>query len=170
MINLQQKGAFKSFMAECEALKHVRHQNLCKIIAVCSSIDFKGSDFKPLVYEHIQDGSSEEWLHKNNDQLDKGDLSLIQRLNITIDVASAIDFLHRHYQPPIIHGDLKPNNVFLDLNFDTCLANFGLAKFLSNHSLIIASRTQSSSQGIRGTIGYVAPRNYNVFLFFLFFF
>ncbi|RXH80595.1 hypothetical protein DVH24_004509 [Malus domestica] len=38
-LNLQQQGAFKSFINECEALRSVRHRNLLKIITACSSID-----------------------------------------------------------------------------------------------------------------------------------
>ncbi|KAL5817161.1 hypothetical protein ACOSQ3_025539 [Xanthoceras sorbifolium] len=157
VINLQEKGASKSFMAECEALKNIRHRNLIKIITICSSIDFKGADFKALVYEYMENGSLEEWLHKNNDQLDTRNLSLTQRLNIAIDVAFATEYLHHRCQPSIIHGDLKPSNVLLDHDIVAHVGDFGLAKFLSNHSLITASSTQSSSLGIRGTVGYVAP-------------
>ncbi|XP_070665210.1 receptor kinase-like protein Xa21 [Malus domestica] len=39
VLNLQQQGAFKSFIRECEALRSVRHRNLLKIITACSSID-----------------------------------------------------------------------------------------------------------------------------------
>ncbi|KAK0572173.1 hypothetical protein LWI29_027267 [Acer saccharum] len=157
VINLQQKGASKSFMAECEALRNIRHRNLIKIITLCSSIDFKRADFKALVYEYMQNGSLEEWLHQSNDQVNVSNLSLIQRLNIAIDVASAIEYLHHHCQPPIVHGDLKPSNVLLDCDMVAHVGDFGLAKFLSENPVSTESRTQSSSIGIKGTIGYVAP-------------
>ncbi|KAL5748063.1 hypothetical protein ACOSP7_025099 [Xanthoceras sorbifolium] len=157
VINLQRKGASKSFIAECEALRNVRHRNLIKIMTICSSIDFKGNDFKALVYEYMQHGSLEEWLHRNKDQQKTTNLSLIQRLNIAIDVASAIEYLHHHCQPPMVHGDLKPSNVLLDHDLVAHVGDFGLAKFLSDHSLGTISGTQSSSIGIKGTIGYVAP-------------
>ncbi|KAK2641306.1 hypothetical protein Ddye_023069 [Dipteronia dyeriana] len=158
VINLQQKGASKSFIAECEALRNIRHRNLIKIITLCSSIDFKRADFKALVYEYMQNGSLEEWLHQNKDQVNKvSNLSLIQRLNIAIDVASAIEYLHHHCQPPIVHGDLKPSNVLLDHDMVAHVGDFGLAKFLSGDPPSAASGTQSSSIGIKGTIGYVAP-------------
>ncbi|KAL5817167.1 hypothetical protein ACOSQ3_025545 [Xanthoceras sorbifolium] len=157
VINLQRKGASKSFIAECEALRNVRHRNLIKIMTICSCIDFKGNDFKALVYEYMQHGSLEEWLHRNKDQQKTTNLSLIQRLNIAIDVASAIEYLHHHCQPPMVHGDLKPSNVLLDHDLVAHVGDFGLAKFLSDHSLGTISGTQSSSIGIKGTIGYVAP-------------
>ncbi|KAH9717790.1 putative receptor-like protein kinase [Citrus sinensis] len=153
VINLKQKGSIKSFVAECEALKNIRHRNLIKIITVCSSIDFKGDDFKALVYDYMQSGSLEDWLQQSNDQVD-GNLNLIQRLNISIDVASAIEYLHHHCQPPIVHGDLKPSNVLLDHDMVAHVSDFGLAKFLFDRPI---QETSSSSIGIKGTVGYVAP-------------
>ncbi|KAL5767867.1 hypothetical protein ACOSQ2_014650 [Xanthoceras sorbifolium] len=157
VINLQQKGASKSFVVECEALRNTRHRNLIKLITICSSIDLKGDDFKALIYEYMQNGSLEEWLHQNNDQPDKSNLTLIQRLNVAIDVASAIEYLHYHSEPSIVHGDLKPSNVLLDHDMVAHVGDFGLAKFISDHPLNTALATQSSSVGIKGTVGYVAP-------------
>ena len=160
VMNLKQKGAAKSFVTECEALSNVRHRNLIKIITVCSSIDFKGVDFKALIYEYMQCGSLEDWLHQSNDKLEAGNLGLIQRLNLVIDVASAIEYLHHHCQPPIVHGDLKPSNVLLDHDMVAHVGDFGLARFLSDYSTSTILETPSSSIGIKGTVGYVAPGNY----------
>ncbi|KAJ1396841.1 Serine-threonine/tyrosine-protein kinase, catalytic domain [Sesbania bispinosa] len=41
VLNLQKKGAQKSFIAECDALKNIRHRNLVKILTCCSSTDYK---------------------------------------------------------------------------------------------------------------------------------
>ena len=59
VLNLEKRGASKSFMAECEALRNIRHRNLVKIITACSSIDYQGNDFKALVYEFMPNGSLE---------------------------------------------------------------------------------------------------------------
>ncbi|OVA02665.1 Protein kinase domain [Macleaya cordata] len=162
VINLQQKGAAKSFMAECEALGKVRHRNLIKILTTCSSIDSKGNEFKALVFKFISNGSLENWFHPNVDeedgqkQLKINFLSFSQRLNIAIDVASALDYLHHQCPPPIVHCDLKPSNVLLDEQFTAHVADFGLAKFLSkapNNSV----KCGTSSVTIKGSIGYIAP-------------
>ncbi|KAH7548254.1 hypothetical protein JRO89_XS14G0089300 [Xanthoceras sorbifolium] len=153
VINLQEKGGSRSFISECQALRNIRHRNLVGIVTVCSSIDSKGADFKALIYEYMENGSLEEWLHQNKDQLDASNLSLFQRLNIAIDVACAVEYLHHHCEPPIVHGDLKPCNVLLDQDMVAHVGDFGLSKFLSD----TAPETQSSSIGIRGTVGYVAP-------------
>ncbi|KAK9230241.1 hypothetical protein WN944_023208 [Citrus x changshan-huyou] len=157
VINLKQKGAFRSFVAECEALRNIRHRNLIKIITICSSIDSKGVDFKALVFEYMENGSLEDWLHQSNDHPEVFKLSLIQRVNIAIDVASTIEYLHHHCQPPMVHGDIKPSNVLLDNDMVAHVGDFGLSKFLSSDHLDTDSETPSSSIGIKGTVGYVAP-------------
>ncbi|XP_065862975.1 receptor kinase-like protein Xa21 [Euphorbia lathyris] len=60
VLNLQRRGATRSFRAECEALRNIRHRNLVKIITACSSIDFQGNDFKALIYEYMPNGSLEK--------------------------------------------------------------------------------------------------------------
>ncbi|GLT39970.1 hypothetical protein SLA2020_141340 [Shorea laevis] len=159
VLDLMYRAASKSFMAECEALKNIRHRNLLKIITSCSSIDFQGNDFKALVYELMPNGSLDNWLHAsaqetNNGQSSVQSLSLLQRISIAIDVASALDYLHYHCGKPIVHCDLKPSNVLLDNDMTAHVGDFGLAKFISSESKM---SNQSSSVGVRGTIGYAAP-------------
>ncbi|GFS40350.1 leucine-rich repeat protein kinase family protein [Actinidia rufa] len=68
VLNLQFRGASKSFIAECNALRSIRHRNLVKILTACSSIDYNGNDFKALVYEFMVNGSLEKWLHPNENE------------------------------------------------------------------------------------------------------
>ncbi|WOK93893.1 putative LRR receptor-like serine/threonine-protein kinase [Canna indica] len=159
VFNLQEKGALKSFMAECEALRNIRHRNLVKILTSCSSVDFRGNEFRALVFEFIPNGSLDEWLHPKVDEQGKlRMLSLIQRLNISIDVASALAYLHHHGTTPIIHCDLKPNNVLLDHDMVARVGDFGLARFLAaTANTSTMERSMSSSINLKGTIGYAAP-------------
>ncbi|KAK9153533.1 hypothetical protein Sjap_001013 [Stephania japonica] len=156
VFNHQQRGESKTFKAECEALRNIRHRNLVKIVTSCSSIDSKGNDFKALVFEFMQNGSLEQWLHPSlEEDIQPRKLSLIQRLNILIDVASALDYLHHHCHRTVVHCDLKPSNVLLDADMTAHVGDFGLARLsLQTHSL---SAQQSSSIGIKGSIGYSAP-------------
>ncbi|CAL5409507.1 unnamed protein product [Camellia sinensis] len=161
VLNLQRRGASKSFMSECKALTNIRHRNLLKILSACSSVDFQGNEFKALVYEFMANGSLEKWLHhdgiENNGQEEESrNLNFIQRLNIAIDVASAIEYLHCHCDSTIIHGDLKPRNVLLDDEMIAHVGDFGLAKIISTISNEVVQH-QSNSTAVRGTIGYVAP-------------
>ncbi|GLT33881.1 hypothetical protein SLA2020_084360 [Shorea laevis] len=150
VLNLKQKGASKSFVAECEAMRNIRHRNLIKVLTVCSSIDFKGVDFKAIVYEFMQNGNLDEWLHSKEVQVGVQNFSFIKRLNIVIEVAHAIEYLHYHCQPAIVHGDLKPSNILLDHEMVAHVGDFGLARFL-------ISSKKTSSLGTIGTIGYIAP-------------
>ncbi|XP_058198866.1 putative receptor-like protein kinase At3g47110 isoform X2 [Rhododendron vialii] len=158
VLKLEEKGASKSFMAECTALRNIRHRNLVKIITTCSSIDSKGEDFKALIFEFMPNGSLEEWLHQSEGDQNEHPrgLSLTQRLSIAIDMASALEYLHHHCHTAIVHGDLKPSNILLGHDMAAHVGDFGLARFLSD-SLPTISQTESSSTGIRGTVGYVAP-------------
>ena len=158
VFNLQRRGASKSFMSECKALRKIRHKNLVKILSVCSSLDFQGNDFKALVYELMPQGSLEEWLHPKVAENGHEKLNFQQRLNIAIDVASALQHLHSHCDDIIVHSDLKPSNVLLDDNMIAHVSDFGLAKIISTISSATSTLTnQSSSTIVKGSIGYVAP-------------
>ncbi|KAL6280040.1 hypothetical protein ACE6H2_016921 [Prunus campanulata] len=161
VFNLLRHGASKSFMAECEALRNIKHRNLVEIITACSSVDFHGNDFKALVYKYMDRGSLEEWLHPPTDFEDVREapesLNLDQRLDIAIDVACALDYLHNHCETPIVHCDLKPSNVLLDNEMTGHVSDFGLARFLSQETGINVSNSHTSSIGIKGTVGYAAP-------------
>ncbi|PQM33037.1 putative LRR receptor-like serine/threonine-protein kinase [Prunus yedoensis var. nudiflora] len=126
VFNLLRHGGSKSFMTECEALRNIKHRNLVEIITACSSVDFNGHDFKALVYEYMDRGSLEEWLHPPTEIEEVREaLNLEQRLDIAIDVASALDYLHNHCETPIVHCDLKPSNVLLDNEMTGHVSDFG---------------------------------------------
>lgn len=91
-------------------------------------------------------------------------LNLVQRLNIAIDVASTLDYLHHHCQTPVVHCDLKPNNVLLANDMIAHVGDFGLAKFLLQVT-DDAPHKHTNSIAIKGSIGYVAPGNYLTYLF-----
>ncbi|XP_074279757.1 putative LRR receptor-like serine/threonine-protein kinase At3g47570 [Silene latifolia] len=148
VLNLQHRCVSKSFMAECNTLRNVRHRNLISIITACSSIDFQRNDFRALVYEFMPNGSLDKWLHG----VDRN-TSLAQRVDVAIDVAHAISYLHHECETPIVHCDLKPSNILLDSDMVAHVGDFGLARFLTQPR----HPNQSSTIGIKGTIGYAAP-------------
>ncbi|XP_022748057.1 receptor kinase-like protein Xa21 [Durio zibethinus] len=140
VFNLQIEGAFKSFDVECEVMSNILHRNLVKIITCCSTIDFKA-----LVLEFMPNGSLEKWLYSYNYFLD-----ILQRINIMIDVASALEYLHLGHPVPVIHCDLKPSNILLDKDMVAHVGDFGIAKLLGEGDSIKQTMTLA-------TIGYMAP-------------
>jgi Leucine-rich repeat (LRR) protein len=162
VFDLEQSGSSKSFVVECEALGKIRHRNLISVITCCSSYDSRQNDFKALVFEFMPNQSLDKWLHDPKEGSDVSrpipGLTLMQRLNIALDVANGLNYLHNNCEPPIIHCDLKPSNILLNEDFVACIGDFGLAKFLSDSEGEQAINSKSTS-AVRGTIGYVAPGN-----------
>ncbi|XP_056692792.1 probable LRR receptor-like serine/threonine-protein kinase At3g47570 isoform X2 [Spinacia oleracea] len=125
--------------------------------------DFKaiqGNDFKALIYEFMNGESLETWLHlneeNNNEILEVGKLSRLQRVNIAVDVACALDYIHHGCEVRIVHRDLKqkPSNVLLDTDMVAHVGDFVLARFLPQPS---HPNQSSSPAAVKGTIGYAAP-------------
>ncbi|KAL3500679.1 hypothetical protein ACH5RR_039772 [Cinchona calisaya] len=140
VFNLQLEGGHKSFDVECKALCNLRHRNLVKVINSCSN-----HDFKALVLEYMCNGSLEKWLYSPNYFL-----NIFQRLEIMIDVANALQYLHHEYSTPVIHCDLKPSNVLIDEDMVARVSDFGIAKFLGKEESTAFTKTFA-------TIGYMAP-------------
>ncbi|KAI4308549.1 hypothetical protein L6164_031608 [Bauhinia variegata] len=153
VLNLQQKEATKSFLAECNALKRIKHRNLVKVLTCCSSIDYNGNDFKALVFEFMTNGSLEKWIHP--EQGENQSLDFLHRLNVSMDVASALQYLHHECEQPVVHCDLKPSNVLLDSDLVAHLSDFGLARLLLTPNQV--SESKSSTIGLKGSVGYAAP-------------
>ncbi|KAF3434835.1 hypothetical protein FNV43_RR21922 [Rhamnella rubrinervis] len=155
VLNTQMTGSWKSFAAECEALRNVRHRNLVRLITSCSSIDFKNMDFLALVYEYLSNGSLEDWIRGKKMKANGEALNIVDRLNVAIDVASALDYMHHDCEVPVVHCDIKPSNILLDEDLTAKIGDFGLARLLMEKR---GTQTSiSSTNVIRGSIGYIPP-------------
>jgi len=155
VLDILRTGSLKSFFAECEAMKNSRHRNLVKLITSCSSVDFKNNDFRALVYEYLCNGSLEDWIKGKRKHANGNGLNLMERLNIAIDVACALDYLHNDSEIPVVHCDLKPSNILLDADMTAKVGDFGLARLLIKRSTNEVSI--SSTHALRGSIGYIPP-------------
>ncbi|KAL7103859.1 hypothetical protein ACP275_08G206000 [Erythranthe tilingii] len=140
VFNSLSEAASKSFDVECEVLRNIRHRNLAKVISSCSN-----EDFKALVLEYMPNGNLDTWLYSQNYCLD-----LMQRLDIVIDVACALEYLHHGYSTPIVHCDLKPSNVLLDEEMVAHVSDFGIAKLMGDGESVVHTNTLA-------TLGYIAP-------------
>ncbi|KAI4351076.1 hypothetical protein L6164_005461 [Bauhinia variegata] len=105
----------------------------------------------------MPNGSLENWLHNQElSESENQNLNLIQRLDVAIDIAQALDYLHNDSEEVIVHCDIKPNNIFLDVDMVAHLGDFGLARLL-DETKGNASREQATSSTVKGTIGYILP-------------
>ena len=155
VLDVNRTGSLRSFKAECEALRNVRHRNLVRLITTCSSIDFSNMEFRALIYELLSNGSLDEWVHGQRSHEYGIGLNILERVNIAIDVASAINYLHHDCELPIVHCDLKPSNVLLDENMTAKVGDFGLARLLMENKNAQSSIT--STHVLKGSIGYLPP-------------
>ncbi|KAF2564403.1 hypothetical protein F2Q70_00017797 [Brassica cretica] len=158
VIDLKANGYYKGFIAECEALRNVRHRNLVKLITSCSSIDFKNNEFLALVYEFLSNVSLEEWIKGKHRKPDGTvGLSLEERVNVAIDIASALDYLHNDCEVHVVHCDLKPSNILLTEDMVAKVGDFGLARVLFDASDDRHHASISSTHVLKGSIGYIPP-------------
>lgn len=162
VLHLEKTGASRSFETECRTLRNIRHRNLVPILTYCSSIDLKGNQFKALVYEFMENGNLDEWLHMARDitTTTTENLDILQRLSIAIDVASALQYLHHDCgEGTIVHCDLKPSNILLKSDLTAVVSDFGLARLVpkASYETYPNHGTTSTTIAIKGSIGYAAP-------------
>ncbi|XP_015573616.3 probable LRR receptor-like serine/threonine-protein kinase At1g07650 isoform X1 [Ricinus communis] len=133
-------GNRETVVREVTSLSHVRHPNLVALLGCCIR-----EDECFILYELCPNGNLSQWIF-GKDKI----LSWIQRLQIAIDSARALCFLHTYSEGCIVHRDIKPTNILLGQNFEAKLSDFGLSKVISQ------GETYASSE-VRGTFGYVDP-------------
>ncbi|GLT91420.1 hypothetical protein SLE2022_093080 [Rubroshorea leprosula] len=139
--------ADKDFRVEVEAIGHVRHKNLVRLLGYC----IEGTE-RLLVYEYVNNGNLEQWLR--GEMSHKGYLTWEARTKILLGTAKALAYLHEAIEPKVVHRDIKSSNILIDDNFDAKISDFGLAKLLGDGKSYITTR-------VMGTFGYVAPEYAN---------
>ncbi|KAL0343578.1 UNVERIFIED_CONTAM: GDSL esterase/lipase [Sesamum angustifolium] len=129
---------------EINLLNKINHFNLIRL----SGVSFNEGNWY-LVYEYASNGPLSEWIHEKRDQ---PIMDWKKRLQIALDVASGLNYLHRYTSSPHVHKDLNSSNVLLDQDFRAKIANFGLARSVEGQEGPFAL-----TRHIVGTKGYMAP-------------
>ncbi|XP_029127055.1 lysM domain receptor-like kinase 3 isoform X2 [Cajanus cajan] len=132
--------ASTEFLCELKVLTHVHHLNLVRLIGYC----VEGSLF--LVYEYIDNGNLGQYLHGTG----KDPLPWSSRVQIALDSARGLEYIHEHTVPVYIHRDVKSANILIDKNFRGKVADFGLTKLIEVGGSTLHTR-------LVGTFGYMPP-------------
>ncbi|CAM6027754.1 unnamed protein product [Sphagnum balticum] len=127
--------ATKAFLAELQVLTHVHHTNLVQLIGYCTDQHLF------LVYEYIENGTLDQHLHGKV----MPPLTWSQRVQIALDAARGLEYIHEHIKPTYIHRDIKSANILIDRDLHAKVADFGLAKL---------TESGTGTHGIVGTFGY----------------
>ncbi|GLJ54653.1 hypothetical protein SUGI_1174240 [Cryptomeria japonica] len=148
VLNFQNEELENSFKRECIILARTRHRNLVRVISAYSDLNFKA-----LILQFATNGSLEKLLYPESNE-DGCEVNIDECLNIAIDVAHGMEYLHHDCPIQVIHCDLKPSNVLLDANMTALVADFGISRLAGPTNLI---DSLSTSIAMRGSIGYIAP-------------
>ncbi|ONI01892.1 hypothetical protein PRUPE_6G165500 [Prunus persica] len=130
----------REFRAEMQAIGRTHHKNLVRLLGY-SAEDSK----RLLVYEYMSNGSLADLLFRT-----EWHPTWSERVTIALDVARGLLYLHEECKAPIIHCDIKPQNILMDEFWNAKISDFGLAK------LLMPDQTRTFT-GVRGTRGYLAP-------------
>ncbi|KAL7237832.1 hypothetical protein ACSBR2_004022 [Camellia fascicularis] len=130
------------FKSELELLSRVHHKNVVSLVGFC----FEQGE-QMLVYEYIANGTLKESLSgKSGIRLD-----WMRRLQIALGAARGLQYLHELANPPIIHGDIKSNNILLDEYLNAKVSDFGLSMSIAD------PKNFHITTQVKGTMGYLDP-------------
>ncbi|NXG06701.1 RIPK2 kinase, partial [Sakesphorus luctuosus] len=136
-------------LKEAEILHKARFSYILPILGICNEPEFLG-----IVTEYMTNGSLNQLLHGKDVY---PDIPWCLRFRILYEVALGVNYLH-NMNPPLLHHDLKTQNILLDDEFHVKIADFGLSKW----RVISMSQSRSeSSLPEGGTIIYMPPEDYN---------
>ncbi|KAJ6923899.1 receptor protein kinase TMK1-like [Populus alba x Populus x berolinensis] len=136
--------AIDEFQAEIAVLSKVRHRHLVSLLGY----SVEGYE-RILVYEYMPQGAlSKHLFHWKSSKLEP--LSWKRRLNIALDVARGMEYLHNLAHRSFIHRDLKSSNILLGDDFRAKVSDFGLVKLAPDGEKSMVTR-------LAGTFGYLAP-------------
>ncbi|XP_078396834.1 receptor-interacting serine/threonine-protein kinase 2 isoform X2 [Cetorhinus maximus] len=142
------EGERNSLLKEAEVLHRARFSHIIQIYGICNEPEFMG-----IVTEYMSNGSLDQLLYQKDTY---PTLPWSLRLRILYEIALGVNFLH-NMNPPLLHHDLKAQNILLDGEFHVKIADFGLSKW--------RRLTMSKSSGLKsptagGTVIYMAPEQY----------
>ncbi|KAJ0250387.1 Protein kinase family protein [Hirschfeldia incana] len=146
MLSHSSAQGYKEFKAEVELLLRVHHRHLVGLVGYCDD-----GDNLALIYEYMANGD----LRENMSGKRGGNvLTWENRMQIAVEAAQGLEYLHNGCRPPMVHRDVKTTNILLDERSGAKLADFGLSR-----SFPIDGECHVSTV-VAGTPGYLDPEYY----------
>jgi serine/threonine protein kinase len=156
------------FRREIDMLRGLDHPRIVKVLGACVQ-----PPRMSIVQEFVDGGSLHEVLHNSqydtvhdganfgsegssfgsegsHGRVTKSKISFRAQLTVAVDIADAVDYLHNVCDPKVIHRDLKPQNVLVDVRGRAKLADFGIARRFRSTFL-------DTKNHAMGTLNYMAP-------------
>lgn len=132
---LADKELLEQFRREAKSAARLVHPYIINIYDVIS--DETG---QYIVMEYVDGVTLKEYMKEHR-------LPLSFVLEIAVRLADALQHAHRHN---IIHCDIKPQNILLDKNLNPKIADFGIAKMVSNQTMVYTKE-------VMGSVHYISP-------------
>ncbi|MQM08021.1 hypothetical protein Taro_040871 [Colocasia esculenta] len=152
----------KSFCNEILILSSIKHPNLVRLHGYCC--DPRGL---LLVYDYVPNGTLADHLHGPRSIYKKGSLTWPLRVEVALQTAQALEYLHFSVKPPVVHRDITSSNIFVEKDMRIKVGDFGLSRLLILPDPSSCSSGSSSSEyvctGPQGTPGYLDPEYHRSF-------
>ncbi|XP_021645528.2 LRR receptor-like serine/threonine-protein kinase IOS1 [Hevea brasiliensis] len=145
MLSSSSVQGYNEFQAEVKLLLRVHHRNLTSLIGYCNENDKIG-----LIYEYMANGNLKDHLSDGNPNI----LSWKQRLQIALEAAQGLEYLHKGCKAPVVHRDVKTTNILLNDKFQAKISDFGLSRTFQSEAASHVSTV------VAGTPGYLDPEYY----------
>ncbi|KAK1680103.1 hypothetical protein QYE76_040951 [Lolium multiflorum] len=146
----------KEFLKEFRNLRSLKHENVVELVGFCNEMEEVLTEHEgkqvlatkihtALCFQYVNNGS----LQKHISDESTG-LNWPERYKIIKGICQGLKYLREGLESPVLHLDLKPDNILLDQEMVPKIADFGLSRLLGEEN---TRRTISSV----GTLGYLPP-------------
>ncbi|CAI5981293.1 unnamed protein product [Closterium sp. NIES-65] len=145
---LRSDFSLSTFINEIKVLSSISHPNLVPLIGFC-----REAQELMLVYTYAPNGSLFDNLHGGLKE--QGGLrDWGRRIDVLVGAARGLEYLHGGLEVPIVHSDVKPENILIAASGEGLLSDFGLSEFVREASVHTSA---STIVRVKGSVGYVCP-------------